>query len=1211
MSQRWKLTLGGLIGLAILGLILGLVGRPPLLRPTSKIQKSTNSGRAPLRGDSGRRVLSVALKPPNSAVERLSQRSHSSIGTLSPSALQRARNLGKAYYEQGQYPKAVAQFRQVIANGHALATDYLNLGLGLMQTNHLNQAFDAFTTAHEMAPHLIAVDYNLGILYKRELRYPLAEAEFKRLTLADPAEPSAWFNLGEVYFDEHKLQQSLDANLRVYHMGFGRGQNFYVAALFHLFTLYVRLHQMAEAQRFLKLHAEVQHKVPNISLETPALEGGKYGAILVPTAPATEVTSSQSALKVVFTDLGGKLGISLPLRQSAAEPPVELPASTYSLQLARQKLLPLFGPSVAVGDYQGNGLPDLYVVNPGGRNYLLRNNGNGTFTDVTAQAGVAGPSDALSATFADYNNSGHPSLFVVGLSGVHLYKNMGNGTFKDVTAQAGLKPQPGELDTRAILFDAENDGFLDLLVTAYTNLSHPPQRGLLRFPNDFPAVTVHFYHNNGDGTFTEETASSGLASVRGRWLGGVFADFNNDGYTDLLLYRDDGPPVLFLNQTGGKFANRTAEAGTALAQSTVLNAQVTDFNHGGNFDLALWTPSGIEALRNNGKAEFTPLPGLPAITPPKDPFAFRGLLVDANGDSYSDFLMPDDRGAWRLIADRGGRFHVENVKVPAGEAVASLVPTWLTNPGQLDLIGLTRRGRLIAWQKQGPPEHWLVVNMDGYKSNKEGVGSILEFKAGNFYKKVEATGGPVRVFVGHLAKLDVVRATWPNQIIQNHINVATDKVISMRESERMASSCPLLYAWNGKRFVFVTDVLGVGPLGELGPDGSYIHPYPEEYVRLPRTVRARHGEYQFQLTDEMRETDYFDSARLLAVDHPSSERVYANEIYSPHPKPPELHLIRNRRFPVSAVDDHGHNVLPLLLKADGHYVTSFRPLNIPGMAEMHSLTLNLGAFPASSQVDLWLTGWVYWTDSNGARALLHSRKIHMTDPYLQVRNARGQWVTVIPDIGLPSGTNRTMRVNLTGKFLTADHHVRIVTNLCVYWDQAFFTTSESRIQPDAVLPLEYANLRYRGFSVTVSSRLHQKPDHYEYTHLMRSSPWNSMQGPFTRYGNVLKLLERPDDELVVMSPGDEISVAFSARNLPPLQPGWRRSFFLDLTGYAKDGEPNTAFAKTSTPLPFRAMSNYPPPPTEHPPSSPAYRRYLEEYETRPGYALIPPLEPPR
>ena len=114
--------------------------------------------------------------------------------------------------------------------------------------------------------------------------------------------------------------------------------------------------------------------------------------------------------------------------------------------------------------------------------------------------------------------------------------------------------------------------------------------------------------------------------------------------------------------------------------------------------------------------------------------------------------------------------------------------------------------------------------------------------------------------------------------------------------------------------------------------------------------------------------------------------------------------------------------------------------------------------PADAPVSLWLNGWVFWTDSNGARALESNRQLQMVSPYLQVRDASGKWVTVIADMGLPSGTNRTMRVDLTGKFLSADHHVRIVTNLCVYWDQIFFTTARSsgartpRLAPDRCGP---------------------------------------------------------------------------------------------------------------------------------------------------------------
>jgi hypothetical protein len=203
-----------------------------------------------------------------------------------------------------------------------------------------------------------------------------------------------------------------------------------------------------------------------------------------------------------------------------------------------------------------------------------------------------------------------------------------------------------------------------------------------------------------------------------------------------------------------------------------------------------------------------------------------------------------------------------------------------------------------------------------------------------------------------------------------------------------------------------------------------------------------------------------------------------------------------------------------------------------------------------------------------------------------------------------------MRVDLTGKFLSRDHHVRIVTNLCVYWDRIFFTTNDRVLQPDREIQPEYADLHYRGFSTPATDPSHVRPDHYEYASLLKRAPWNPMRGFYTRYGNVEKLLGHADNQLVVMSTGDEMTVRFSAGGFPPPRPGWVRSFFLDATGYAKDGEPNTAYSATVAPLPFHSMTNYPPAPKDRAPESEAYGEYLKEYQTRPSYQMIPSLAPP-
>lgn len=1113
-------------------------------------------------------------------------------------ALQTDRNLGKAYYEQGQYAQAQNEFAKVVASGHAVATDYLDLGLAQMQLGRYDQALGSFTTARQMDPKLTAVKYNLGILYKREGRDPDAEAALKEVTATDPGDPAAWFNLGAVEMNQHKLEPALDAFQQVDNMGFARGQNFYVAALFRTFTVLERLKRPPEAQKYLALHQKYRGRVPGISVQATALEAGKYGTALV-LPPSSQARQKPSWPKVVFAP-ASEIGRGQP--QALPDPPAAIAASAYTLEYARQHLLPLFGTSVAVGDYDGDGRPDLYIVNPAGSNRLLHQEADGSFSDVTEKAGVAGPGGSISATFADYDNSGRLSLMVAGLGGVRAYHNQGNGTFTDKTAAAHLGGTGGELATQALFFDADNDGLLDLFVSVYTDLAHAPQKASFRFPQDFAGAASHLYRNNGDGTFTDITKAAGLG-LAGRARGALFANFTEDVFTDLLVLRDDGPPLLYINRGGARFSAR-AEPSLRVAAT---QAQAADFNHDGNFDLVLWTASGPQVLLNRGNASFVPLRGMPAIAPPLRDFAARGVVADLDGDGLDDLLALDAQGKWRLLLNRGGVFRAVPVNLSfAVTPYSSIVPAWLRGPGELDLLATAGDDGLEVRHRESPRPTWLEIALAGEKSNEKGIGAVVEVKAGNFYHKVQVERSPVRIFTGNLPRVDVVRVTWPNAIVQNALNVRTEETVRVRESERLASSCPFVYAWDGQRFAFVTDVLGAAPLGELQPDGSLAQANPQEFVRLPHAFAPQNGRYLVRFTDEMREVDYFDQVKLLAVDHPAEEKIYANEIYGSRPQIPALYAVRGEHAPASAVDDYGHNVLPSLKKADGQYVAGFQRQRIPGLANLHTLTLDLGSLPESQPIALWLQGWVLWPDSNSARALA-SQKTQMVGPYLQVRDPDGKWGTVVPDMGLPSGTSRTIRVDLTGKFLSADHHVRIVTNLCVYWDRIFFTTNERWLRPSSEAPVLSANLHYRGFSTPHSDPAQVKPEEVNYAELDDSAPWDPAPGIYTRYGNVRPVVEHRDDEVVVMAPGDELSLAFDAQAFPAAHPGWQRDFFLYLAGWAKDNEPNTLAGDSAGPLPFVSMRRYPYAGMAH--STAAYRSYLHRYQTRRRYRLIPPLAP--
>jgi hypothetical protein len=220
-------------------------------------------------------------------------------------------------------------------------------------------------------------------------------------------------------------------------------------------------------------------------------------------------------------------------------------------------------------------------------------------------------------------------------------------------------------------------------------------------------------------------------------------------------------------------------------------------------------------------------------------------------------------------------------------------------------------------------------------------------------------------------------------------------------------------------------------------------------------------------------------------------------------------------------------------------------------------------------------------------------------PSLEVRDARGRWTTAIANIGFPSGKDKTIVIDLAGKFPTNDHRVRIRTNMQIYWDQAFVSSdvSAAPIRITGLEPLS-ADLHFRGYS-----RMHRKgsrygPHWFAYDDVSREHRWRAIEGAFTRYGDVLPLLRRADDMYVVMAPGDEMTVQFDAASAKTLPPGWTRDFLLYTDGWIKDADMNTAFGNTVEPLPFHAIKQYPYAPGESYPTDSARQQYLREYNTR-------------
>jgi len=299
------------------------------------------------------------------------------------------------------------------------------------------------------------------------------------------------------------------------------------------------------------------------------------------------------------------------------------------------------------------------------------------------------------------------------------------------------------------------------------------------------------------------------------------------------------------------------------------------------------------------------------------------------------------------------------------------------------------------------------------------------------------------------------------------------------------------------------------------------------------------------------------------------------------------------------VDDHGNDVLPALRETDDVYVSNLVPTRYQGVVEPHDLILDLGANAGTAGSRLFLRGWIYPTDASINVALGQQSAIKPAPPSLEVRDANGKWRTAIASLGFPSGKNKTMVIDLGGKFPTADHHVRIRTSMQIYWDQAFVAVTHdgSPVKTTTLAPVS-ADLHYRGYSRMYRKGGRYGPYWFDYSEVSKDEPWRPITGAFTRFGDVLPLLHGPDDMYVIMAPGDEATIQFDATSATSLPKGWRRDFLLYTDGWIKDSDLNTAYGTTVEPLPFHKIRSYPEVPGDSYPSDAAHQKYLREYDTR-------------
>jgi hypothetical protein len=434
------------------------------------------------------------------------------------------------------------------------------------------------------------------------------------------------------------------------------------------------------------------------------------------------------------------------------------------------------------------------------------------------------------------------------------------------------------------------------------------------------------------------------------------------------------------------------------------------------------------------------------------------------------------------------------------------------------------------------------------------------------------------------------------------MEVAADQAWRIIKVKRKPSSCPLLFSWDGKRFAFVTDFLGVGGVGFFMSPGEYAPPDPTEDVRIPpEAIAPRAGRYRLRVAEPLEEVSYIDELHLLAYDHPDDWELYPDERFtgaSPFPTGKPF-AVAEKMFPVAASNHRGEDVLDRVREIDRRYVEPPRDPRFEGYAEDHWVELDFGhelvALDPARPLVLYLYGWVEYTYSHVNYAA-YQAGVTMRPPWIEVPDGEGGWRVALPEAGFPAGLPRMMTLDISALPIRAEGRFRIRANMEIFWDQIFVGENVG----DASLPVHtlrpaVADLRVLGYPREYSPD-GQDPTLYDYHRIDQGVPFKNLTGAFTRFGDVRALLETVDDRFVIMARGEEIALEFDGSELPELSPGWSRTFVLHVDGYCKDMDLYTAFPNTVDPLPYHGMGNYPP--LDRPSTAEGHEGYGEVWNTR-------------
>jgi hypothetical protein len=816
--------------------------------------------------------------------------------------------------------------------------------------------------------------------------------------------------------------------------------------------------------------------------------------------------------------------------------------------------------SITVADLDGDDTLDVFLAGaidgPDPNAVVMKRGQRYTLDRAHPLAGVGGVRAAL---WGDLDDDGLLDVVLCRpAGGTQIWKQSPAGRWVDATAASGVRLARTDIVDGAVL-DADHDGDLDIWLV---NASGPNE----------------LLSNDGGGRFRAIGAAAGIAGDGRPSVGIAVADLDHDRDTDVIVLKASPPHDVFLNGRVWEYRRDAQAAILAAAPASALVAG--DFDADGDMELYTAGTRGIERWARDATGTWRPEP----LVPPGSVAASRLAIADTDGDGSWE-LVAGSADGWVIVdptaADRvmtpvaaggsaaPGGWSVAHFDVTAGPSVVGVrddgVPMiWSPGPGRHGYLGVRFSGR--------------DPTSDQRRSNVSGLGARVAFRTASRWTSFETTRlesgpgqslQPMSIGLGGAPRADFVAITWPDGVFQTELALDAGRLHRIAETQRQLSSCPVLFAWDGTRFRFITDVLGTGGIGFFERPGVYSAPFPQENLLLPAGAAApSDGAYRLKLAEPMEEVTYLDRASLVAYDLPRGWRMALDErkaIAGPMPTGMPL-FYREERLATHAVDDRGDNVTATLSVADRAAVgPAHVDPNFIGLARPYSVTLTFDRpiDRGPGRPVLLVDGWVEYPYAQTVFAAWQAGAVYEA-PTLEARDRHGRWHEVAPQFGYPAGMPRQMALPLP-PLPAGSTALRLRTSQEIYWDRIAVVYAESL--PDVrrhVLPLRAAQLESDGFARRTTGP--QRAPHYDDGARLPLDDTRHPRGWYTEFGRIDPLVADEDSAVAIFGPGEAVVLDFE----PPASPvaeGWTRRLVLELRGWCKDMDLYTLDGDTIEPLP--------------------------------------------